>query len=72
MKKPVATDVPGIRRIIENAKLAKEKNLKVIVGHHLRFQKSCIDNVHQLQDGIIGDIINIQAYFRVLHYKILF
>ena len=63
MEKPVATDVPGVRKIIENAKLAKEKNLKVVVGHHLRFQKSCIDIVQQLQDGIIGDIVNMQAYF---------
>ena len=63
MEKPVATDVPGVRKIIENAKRAKEKNLKVVVGHHLRFQKSCIEIINKLQDGIIGDIINMRAYF---------
>lgn len=63
MEKPVATDVPGIRKIIEQGKIAKEKNLNVLVGHHLRFQKSCIDIMDQLQSGIIGDIVNMQAYF---------
>lgn len=63
MEKPVATDAPGVRKILENAKLAKEKNLKVLVGHHLRFQKSCIDIIDKLQNGIIGDIVNMQAYF---------
>ena len=37
MEKPVASDAHGVRRILESAKLAKEKNLKVGVGlqrHH--------------------------------------
>jgi myo-inositol 2-dehydrogenase/D-chiro-inositol 1-dehydrogenase len=63
MEKPVATDVPGVRKIIENAKRAKQKNLKVVVGHHLRFQKSCIETINKLKEGIIGDILNIRAYF---------
>ena len=63
MEKPVATDAPGVRKIIEVAKKAKEKNLKVVVGHHLRFQKSSIEIINKLQDGIIGDILNMRAYF---------
>jgi len=30
MEKPVATDAPGIRSVLETAKLAKEKNLNVV------------------------------------------
>ena len=63
MEKPVATDAPGVRKILEQAKLAKEKNLKVVVGHHLRFQKSCIDIIEKLRSGMIGEITNMQAYF---------
>ncbi len=63
MEKPVATDVPGVRKIIELAKKAKEKQLKVVVGHHLRFQKSSIETINQLQSGIIGDIVSMRAYF---------
>lgn len=63
MEKPVATDVPGVRKIIELAKKAKEKQLKVVVGHHLRFQKSSIETINMLQSGIIGDIVSMRAYF---------
>lgn len=63
MEKPVATDVPGVRKIIEQAKKAKEKQLNVVVGHHLRFQKSSIETIKQLQSGIIGDIVSMRAYF---------
>ena len=37
MEKPVAVDGPGIRKVLENAKIAKQKDLKVGVGlqrHH--------------------------------------
>lgn len=63
MEKPVATDAPGVRNIIEVAIKAKEKKLKVVVGHHLRFQKSSIELINKLQSGDIGDIINMRAYF---------
>jgi len=63
MEKPVATDAPGVRKILEVAKTAKEKNLKVVVGHHLRFQNSCIETIDKLQGGMIGDVLNMRAYF---------
>ncbi len=63
MEKPVATDAPGVRKIIEIAKKAKEENLKVVVGHHLRFQKSSIEIINKLQSGIIGDVLSMRAYF---------
>ena len=63
MEKPVATDAPGVRKVMEQAKIAKEKNLKVVVGHHLRFQKSCVDLIDKLRGAMIGDITSMQAYF---------
>ena len=39
LEKPVATDVPGIQRIIKAGELAKAKDLKVMVGHQLRYQR---------------------------------
>jgi predicted dehydrogenase len=38
MEKPVASDVPGIRKVMEMAKVADEKNLKVVVGLQRRYQ----------------------------------
>jgi len=63
MEKPVATDVPGVRKVLELAKVAEEKNLKIMVGHHLRYQKSIIESVNRLQNGEIGDIIAMNCYF---------
>ena len=33
MEKPVATDVPGIRKVLDAAKIAKANKLHVVVGH---------------------------------------
>jgi len=63
MEKPVATDVPGVKKVMALAKEAEKKNLKVLVGHHLRFQKSIIDSVNYLQEGKIGDILAMNCYF---------
>lgn len=36
MEKPLATDVPGLRRVMAANEEAKKKKLAVAVGHHLR------------------------------------
>lgn len=38
MEKPVATDAPGVRRIMAANEDAKKKGLLVAVGHHLRHE----------------------------------
>ncbi len=63
MEKPVATDVPGVKKVMSLAREADKKNLKVLVGHHLRFQKSIIDSVNKLHEGAIGDILAMNCYF---------
>jgi predicted dehydrogenase len=62
-EKPVATDVPGVKKVLALAKEAEKKNLKVLVGHHLRYQKSIIESVDRLHNGDIGDIIAMNCYF---------
>ncbi len=63
LEKPVATDVPGIRKIIKTGKLASQKNLKVMVGHQLRYQKSTINSMQKMKTGIIGDLLAMRSYF---------
>lgn len=63
MEKPVATDAPGIRRMIETNKLAEEKGLLVAVGLHMRHETNRIEAVKMLQEGVIGDIQFLRAYF---------
>ena len=63
VEKPVATDVPGVKRILAAGEKAAEKNLKVMVGHQLRYQKSCTESVKRLQAGLIGDLLAMRSYF---------
>ncbi|PQO38003.1 Gfo/Idh/MocA family protein [Blastopirellula marina] len=63
MEKPVATDAPGIRRVLEANKIAKEKNLAVAVGLQRHHEKAYIETISRLKDGAIGDIIFCRAYW---------
>lgn len=63
VEKPVATDVYGVIKMMNLGKQAEQKGLKVVVGHHLRFQKSLIESVNRIKDGLIGDIMAMNSYF---------
>jgi predicted dehydrogenase len=64
MEKPVAVDSPGVRKVQEMAKIADEKNLKVVVGLQRRYQNCYIEALKQVKEkGIIGDIVSGQVYW---------
>ncbi|HKI71326.1 MAG TPA: Gfo/Idh/MocA family oxidoreductase, partial [Verrucomicrobiae bacterium] len=63
MEKPVATDAPGVRRVLAAAEEAKKKNLKVGVGLQRRHQPNYLDTVKRLHDGAIGDIVAMRVYW---------
>ncbi len=63
MEKPVAVDGPGVRKILETNKIAKKKGLLVAVGHHLRHEAKHTEVVRQIQEGDIGDVMFMRAYF---------
>jgi len=63
MEKPVATDAPGVRRVLEANKIAKEKNLKVGVGLQRHHQASYLETYKRIQDGAIGDIVYFRCYW---------
>jgi predicted dehydrogenase len=63
MEKPVATDAPGIRKVLEAAEEAKKKNLAVAVGLQRRHQVNYLEAMKRLQDGAIGDIIATRVYW---------
>ncbi len=63
MEKPVATDVPGVKKVLQLADVAQKKGLKIAVGHQLRFQNSCLESVQRLKDGMIGDLVGMRSYF---------
>lgn len=63
MEKPVATDAPGVRRVLAAAEVAKKKNLKVGVGLQRRHQLGYLETIQRLHDGAIGDITSMRAYW---------
>lgn len=63
MEKPVATDAPGVRKVLAAAEEAKKKNLAVGVGLQRRHQPGYIEAIKRLQDGAIGDILCTRVYW---------
>ena len=63
MEKPVAVDVPGIRRVLAAAQIAKQKKLNVVVGLQRRFQTNYRELIHRIHDGAIGDVVSGQVYW---------
>jgi myo-inositol 2-dehydrogenase/D-chiro-inositol 1-dehydrogenase len=63
MEKPVATDAPGIRRVLAAAEEAKKKNLKVGVGLQRHHKPGYIETIKRIQDGALGDIVYLRAYW---------
>lgn len=64
MEKPVGVDSPGIRTVMEYAKMADEKNLKVVVGLQRRYETAYQEAFKKVkQEGMIGDIVSAQVYW---------
>ena len=63
MEKPVATDAPGIRTVLKAADAAKQKGLAVVAGTQRRHDQSYIETIKRIQDGAIGDVISLCAYW---------
>jgi predicted dehydrogenase len=62
-EKPIAVDGPGIRRFLAAAEIAKQKNLKVGIGLQRHHQPNYEQSVKRLQDGAVGDIVSMRAYW---------
>lgn len=63
MEKPLATDAPGIRKVLEVAKIAKEKKLNVVVGLQRHYQDKYITLYNKVVNGDIGKIVSGQVYW---------
>ena len=63
MEKPVATDSPGVRKVLAAAEEAKRKKLNVVVGLQRRYQKNYRETLKRIQDGVIGDVVSGQVYW---------
>ncbi|MBI4906408.1 MAG: Gfo/Idh/MocA family oxidoreductase [Acidobacteria bacterium] len=62
-EKPVAVDAPGVRHVLETAKMAREKNLSIMAGFCWRRSAHIKATFAQLQNGAIGDVIAYYATY---------
>lgn len=61
-EKPVAVDIPGLKRVMESVKLSKERNLKLVSGFCFRYSAPNREIMNRVQTGAIGDITNITTF----------
>jgi predicted dehydrogenase len=62
-EKPMATDAPGVRSVLESVKKAKEKNLALVAGFCWRYEPARREFYKRIHDGAIGDIRAIYATY---------
>lgn len=63
MEKPVATDAPGVRRVLAAVEESKKKNLMVGVGLQRRHEPPYVETIKRIHDGAIGDVILSRVYW---------
>jgi len=62
-EKPVATDAPGVRSVLESAKMAKEKNLSLVAGLCWRYEGARREFYKKIHGGAIGETRVIYATY---------
>lgn len=62
-EKPVSTDAPGIRWVLDTVEKAKTKNLSLVAGFCWRYNDMIQQTVKQVQDGAIGRIVAYYATY---------
>ncbi len=62
-EKPVASDPYGIAMVMEAAKKHKEMGLSFVAGTQRRHAKDYQETIKKIQDGEIGDVIALRAYW---------
>lgn len=63
MEKPLATDAPGIRKVLEAGRIAQQKNLNVVVGLQRHYQDSYREVFKRVSGGDVGKIVSGQVYW---------
>src|SRR5690606_17500235 len=70
-EKPFAVDAPGLRRVIEASKQAKQKNLALVAGFCWRYHLPKRETFTRVLDGQVGEIVAAECTYNTgeLWYK---
>jgi myo-inositol 2-dehydrogenase/D-chiro-inositol 1-dehydrogenase len=62
-EKPMAVDGPGVRSVMESAKIARKHNTNLVSGFCFRYDLPKRETVRRIHDGAIGDVLAIHATY---------
>jgi myo-inositol 2-dehydrogenase / D-chiro-inositol 1-dehydrogenase len=62
-EKPMATDAPGVRSVLESVKKAKEKKVALVAGFCWRYETARREFYGRIHNGAIGDLRAIYATY---------
>jgi predicted dehydrogenase len=63
VEKPVATDAPGVRTVLQLIEDAKKKNLSLVSGLCWRYHTPRRETMKRVADGAIGDIVAVETTY---------
>ncbi|NLS93150.1 MAG: Gfo/Idh/MocA family oxidoreductase [Planctomycetaceae bacterium] len=67
-EKPHGLDVPGLKIAMAAGEEAKKKNLTLVSGLCWRYDLGVRETIKRVQDGAIGDVINVQENYLTRPY----
>lgn len=62
-EKPMGTDAPGVRSVIESGKLARKKNLALMAGFCWRYDTPRREFYKRIHEGAIGEVRAVYATY---------
>ncbi len=62
-EKPIAVDAPGVRHVLETAKMAKQKNVSLVAGFCWRYSNYIVETFDQIHGGALGDLTAYYATY---------
>src|SRR5688572_16705973 len=62
-EKPIATDAPGVRSVLEIVEKARAKNLSLVSGFCWRYNNKILDTFAQMEAGAIGKLVAYYATY---------
>lgn len=68
-EKPMATDAPGVRSVMESVKIAKEKKISLVAGFCWRYDLPRRELFKRIHDGEIGDVLTVYGTYLTVPVK---
>jgi len=62
-EKPISTDGPGVRWVLESSEKAREKKLSLVAGFCWRYNNMILDTFEQVEKGAIGKLVAYYATY---------